>query len=130
MTDAIRQKLIGAAMSARKLAYAPYSDFSVGAALLTTDATVVSACNVENASYGLAVCAERAAICKAISEGYREFAAIAIAASPLASPCGACRQFIAEFGGEIEVISVDSNDPRTSKSWLSKTLLPDRFELR
>jgi cytidine deaminase len=130
LTDAIRQKLIRAAMSARKFAYAPYSDFSVGAALLTTDGTLVSACNVENASYGLAVCAERAAICKAISEGYREFTAIAIAASPLASPCGACRQFIAEFGSEIEVISVDSNDPGTSKSWLSKALLPDRFAFR
>ena len=87
------------AVKARKLAYAPYSKFPVGAALLTRDGRVIRACNVENASYGLSVCAERNAIWKAVSEGEREFAAIAITAREGrgAPPCGSCRQVLHEF---------------------------------
>jgi len=105
--------LIQAALDARKKAYAPYSKFRVGAAIETEDGTVFTGCNVENNSYGLCICAERTAICKAVSNGYQQFKAIAVAATPLASPCGACRQFLAEFGTEI---------------WLVEELLPDSFK--
>ena len=91
--------LMAEAVKARKLSYAPYSKFPVGAALLTRTGRVIRACNVENASYGLSVCAERNAIWKAVSEGEREFAAIAITASEGrgAPPCGSCRQVLHEF---------------------------------
>ena len=129
-SDEQRQTLIEAAIKARELAYAPYSDFAVGAALLTKSGEIVVGCNVENASYGLAICAERTAICKAISDGEKNFVAIAVAASPLATPCGACRQFIAEFGGHIEVIAVDPQAPELAKSWTIDQLIPERFEFK
>ena len=123
-----RSILINAAIAARGLAYAPYSDFLVGAALLTRDGTLFTGCNVENTSYGLCICAERTAICKAVSEGHQEFEAIAVAATPFATPCGACRQFIVEFGKQIEVIAVDANDPSNTKSWIIDQLIPDNFK--
>jgi cytidine deaminase len=91
--------LMREAEKARRHAYAPYSEFPVGAALLTRDGKVIRGCNVENASYGLSVCAERNAIWKAVSEGEREFAAIAITARQGhgAPPCGSCRQVLHEF---------------------------------
>ena len=82
--------LIERAVSARQNAYAPYSKFKVGAAVLTTDETVYSGCNVENASYGLCICAERTAICSSVAAGDKEIVAVAVAAVPLAMPCGAC----------------------------------------
>ncbi len=97
MTD---QELIQRAIAARLNAYAPYSNFQVGAALLGKDGRVFTGCNVENLSYGLTICAERNAICAAVAAGVRKFAAIAIVADtrePI-SPCGACRQVMAEFG--------------------------------
>ncbi|RYD04091.1 cytidine deaminase [Desulforamulus aquiferis] len=99
------EKLIEMALIARDNAYTPYSKFKVGAALLTKDGKVFSGCNVENASYGLACCAERTAIFKAVSEGHRDFDAIAVVADvpEYCSPCGACRQVLAEFGGNIQV---------------------------
>ena len=99
------EPLIEAALKVREHAYAPYSEFAVGAAVLTEDGNIFVGCNVENASYGLAICAERNAIASAIAAGKRKFVAVAIAATPLASPCGACRQFIFEFGDDIQVIS-------------------------
>lgn len=94
-----RDRLLTAAREIRERAYAPYSNFQVGAALETSDGTIVAAANVENASYGLSMCAERNAIARAIAEGHREFRAIAIAGpdGALTSPCGACRQVLAEF---------------------------------
>ena len=89
-------------------AYAPYSGYKVGAALLTNDDSVYTGVNVENSSYGATICAERTAIVKAVSEGHRSFSAIAVAAPGTggpAWPCGICRQFLFEFGGEIRVIS-------------------------
>lgn len=121
------QALMPQAAKARELAYAPYSDFRVGAALLTADGKTFTGCNVENASYGLAICAERTAICKAVSGGHNQFRAIAVAASPLASPCGACRQFIVEFGKDITVITFDPADPSLVKVWTSEELIPDSF---
>ena len=116
------------AVEARKVSYSPYSKFPVGAALLAKNGQVFVGCNVENASYGLCICAERAAICKAVSEGVTEFEAIAVAATPLATPCGACRQFIVEFGNEITVICVDAEKPENSKMWSSGDLIPEHFE--
>lgn len=99
------EKLIEMARSSRDGAYAPYSNFHVGAALLTAKGKVYCGCNIENASYGLTVCAERVAIFKAISEGERHFTAVAVISNDedYCSPCGACRQVLAEFGGHIKV---------------------------
>ena len=100
------EKLIAAARQAREHAHAPFSEFRVGAAVRTKSGRTFSGCNVENASYGLTICAERVAIFKAISEGEREFDAIAVVtdADELTPPCGACRQIIWEFCGDVPVI--------------------------
>lgn len=101
------QSLMLAAHDAKQRAYCRYSNIQVGAALLAKDGTVITGCNVENASYGLTMCAERAAIFKAVSLGYKpgDFEAIAIAASSDDfSPCGACRQVISEFGESISIV--------------------------
>lgn len=99
-------QLLEAARQARALAYAPYSKFQVGAALQTLDGLVVSGCNVENASYGLSMCAERNAVFAAVARGIREFSAIAVAGpdGAVTSPCGACRQVLAEFNPNMTVI--------------------------
>lgn len=94
------EKLIAAAIKVAEHSYSPYSHYRVGAALLAADGTVYAGCNVENASFGLTICAERAAIFKAISEGEREFIALALASrtqETAGTPCGACRQVLAEF---------------------------------
>ena len=98
-------KLIETALAARSHAHAPYSRFQVGAALEGADGRVFTGCNIENATYGLTVCAERVAVFKAISEGARKFQRIAVAADTdvLTPPCGACRQILWEFCGDIEV---------------------------
>ncbi len=99
-------KLIAEAKKAREKAYAPYSNFKVGAAVLTSNGKIFSGCNIENSSYGLSICAERTAIFNAVSSGYREFTKIAVVtdSDTPSSPCGACRQVIFEFGDDIEVI--------------------------
>lgn len=119
--------LIRAAVEARGRAYAPYSGFAVGAALLAEDGRVFTGCNVENASYGLTVCAERVALFKAVSEGARGFAAIAVAcgAGPCA-PCGACRQVLYEFAPDLLVIMADAGGGKVRKARLSE-LLPRGF---
>lgn len=127
MTNQETQRLIDIALAARDTAYAPYSKFRVGAALLSVDGTIFTGCNVENASYGLCICAERTAICKAVSAGHQKFTAIAVAAAPLASPCGACRQFLVEFGTEIQVISVNAANPAETKTWTIGDLIPENF---
>lgn len=98
--------LLEAARSARLHAHAPFSNFQVGAALETAEGVVITGCNVENATYGLTVCAERVALFKAISEGHRRFRRIAIVANTETPtpPCGACRQLLWEFGGDLEII--------------------------
>jgi cytidine deaminase len=99
-------RLIEAARRAREHAVATFSNFKVGAALEATDGTIISGCNIENASYGLTICAERVAIFKAISDGHRAFRRIAVVADTASptSPCGPCRQILWEFTGDIEVI--------------------------
>ena len=98
--------LIMAARCAREHAHAAYSRFKVGAALETADGTIITGCNVENATYGLTICAERVAMFKAISEGHRAFRRVVVVADTVAPtpPCGACRQILWEFGGDLEVI--------------------------
>lgn len=110
LSDETVQKLLMAARQAYRHSYTPYSLFPVGASLLAVSTngkeTLISGCNVENASFGLAICAERVALTKAISEGYRHFKAIAISAQKMQPcfPCGTCLQFIREFGADIQVI--------------------------
>src|SRR5438477_13155716 len=101
--------LIAAARAARLNAHAPFSRFLVGAALETKAGRIVTGCNIENATYGLTICAERVALFKAISEGEREFTRIAIVADTAepTPPCGACRQVLWEFGGALEVVLAD-----------------------
>ncbi len=115
------------ALRARSYAHAPYSRFSVGAALLTASGRVFTGCNVENSSYGLSVCAERVALFKAISEGERDFVAIAVAAdtTPRTPPCGACRQVISDLAGDIDIILV--NPTRRYSLHSLRDLLPKAF---
>ena len=128
MNDDQIQELLTAAANARLRAYTPYSNFKVGAALLTEDGQVITGCNVENASYGLSICAERTAICKAVAAGIDAFQAIVVAADPLATPCGACRQFIVEFGKHIEVVSASPSDLSQFRRWKITELLPESFD--
>src|SRR5690242_459266 len=121
-------KLLDAALAARQNAHAPFSKFQVGAAIETADGRIFTGCNVENATYGLTVCAERVAVFKAISEGARKFLRIAIAADTenLTPPCGACRQILWEFCGDIEVIL--SNLRGKSETLRLKDLFPRAFD--
>jgi cytidine deaminase len=126
MTDS--DKLIAAAKAARENAHAPYSNFRVGAALHAKSGRVYTGCNVENATYGLTLCAERVAVFKAISEGERGFDAIAIVADTerLTPPCGACRQILWEFCGDIEVLA--ANLKGKTKSYRLGEIYPDPFD--
>lgn len=118
--------LINMAKQAMENAYTKYSNFKVGAALLTKKGNVYTGCNIENASYGATICAERVAFCKAISEGEREFEAIAIVGSGggFTYPCGICRQFMSEFGLDLKLIF--ENGKELKKLALSE-LLPEAF---
>jgi cytidine deaminase len=104
--DSEVDRLVAAARDARRHAIAPYSDFRVGAALLTADGRIVTGCNVENASYGLTMCAERVALFKALSDGVRDFRMVAVVADTATStaPCGACRQVLWEYCGDVPVV--------------------------
>ena len=124
--ETIINVLIEIARNTRENAYAPYSDYKVGAALLTAEGTVYSGCNVENAAYGMSICAERTAVVKAISEGVREFEAIAVVTEDAGTPCGACRQFLSEFGSDIMVILADTRGKYTIAT--VGELLPYAFE--
>lgn len=106
------ETLLAAARAARKRAYVPYSHFAVGAALLAADGTIYIGCNVENASYGLTICAERNAVAHAVSMGARDYAAVAVVTENGVTPCGACRQVLAEFNPKMWVIVADGGDRR------------------
>ena len=119
------------AVAARKAAHAPYSRYAVGAALLCADGTVVRGCNVENASYGLTVCAERVAVFAAVAAGRRDFVAVAVATADGASPCGACRQVLREFAAPpadrtFRIVLCDARGKVVRRTTLA-TLLPDSF---
>jgi cytidine deaminase len=122
--------LIDAARKARLSAHAEFSHFKVGAALETADGAIVTGCNIENATYGLTICAERVAMFKALSEGHREFRRVAVVADTEAPtpPCGACRQILWEFGGDLEVILANLKQ-ETGRHRLSE-LFPLPFDAR
>ena len=119
------QLLIKAA-EARRLAYAPYSKFLVGAALLTDEGQVFTGINVENASYGLTICAERAAVFKAVSEGHRRFRCLALSVQADASPCGACRQVLHEFAPGLNIL-IGNEDGALDRETSLDVLLPQAF---
>lgn len=125
-----KEKLIEAANEARERAFAPYSNFKVGAAVETKDGEVFIGCNIESASYGLTVCAERVAIWKAVSEGKKEFKTIAVVVDTeeLTPPCGVCRQIIWEFCGDVPVIL--ANLKGKSEVVQMKELLPRAFDTK
>ena len=118
--------LVARAREAMRHAYAPYSEFRVGAAIEAADGRMFAGCNVESASYGLTICAERMALGAAVAAGARAFRRVAVTTEvdPPAAPCGACRQLLAEFGTAVEVIAVG---PTTERRWTLAALLPDAF---
>jgi cytidine deaminase len=122
------QELIAIARDARSRAVAPFSGFKVGAALEAEDGTVITGCNIENASYGLTMCAERVAVFKAVSEGHRRFRRVAVVADTPAPtpPCGACRQILWEYTGDIQVVL--ANLERETGRYRLKRLLPVPFD--
>jgi cytidine deaminase len=121
-----RQMLIETALNVRRWAYAPYSNYPVGAALLTTSGKVYDGVNVENAAYPSGICAERVAIFKAVSEGEREFDTIVVATNNGGSPCGSCRQVMAEFGLETAVLIIDASGTVLQETTV-RDLLPGAF---
>lgn len=125
MTDT---ELVALAQQARERAYAPYSNFPVGAALLGRSGKVYTGCNVENAAYPLTTCAERTAVAKAVSEGEREFEAIAVITATGATPCGSCRQILREFGGPVGDLRVLVADTAGHvRTFTIAALLPEGF---
>lgn len=129
MRSRIDTRLVAEALEARGSAVAPYSGFAVGAALATRDGQVIRGANVESASYGLTCCAERVALFKALTEGHREFQAIAVVArldgGPM--PCGACRQLLAEYAPEARVYVADAAFPGQIRRFSVRGLLPGAF---
>ena len=119
-------RIVAAAVGARLNAYTPYSKFKVGAAVLTVSGKIYAGCNVENASYGLTICAERSAIFKAVSEGENRLTALVLCLEGGGSPCGACRQVIHEFGPGIPILTNDPNGKVVSQTTLDR-LLPEAF---
>lgn len=124
------EALIEQARRALARSYSPYSHFAVGAALLAADGSIFTGCNIENASYGATICAERTALFKAVSEGRRTFTAIALAATRMVPPCGMCLQVLSEFCGNdfpVYAASLDPADP--VREWRLGDLLPEAFTL-
>jgi len=130
MDEAMKKKLVQAAMTAAERAYAPYSKFRVGAALLDTNGKIYTGCNVENASYGLTVCAERTALVKAVSEGAAPITCLTVVtldAPGFCSPCGACRQVIHELAKDALILLADRNG--TWEETTADKILPGAFNL-
>ncbi|MFV1949235.1 MAG: cytidine deaminase [Anaerolineales bacterium] len=127
LTEEKQQDLIKKANQVRLKAYAPYSNYQVGAALLTTSGKIFTGANVENAAYGVTMCAERSAVFSAVSAGERDFVAIAVATHNGGSPCGSCRQVLSEFGLDINVLQVDDQGKLIQQNTL-RDLLPGAFQ--
>lgn len=127
MSDPSLPELVAAASAARAHAHAPYSRFAVGAALETRDGEIFVGCNVENASFGLTLCAERVAVGAAVAAGHQEFRRVVVVTDGKASPCGACRQVLAEFG-DLEIVMAHSDGRILSRHRLAE-LLPEQFRL-
>ena len=126
LTDKQRQQLIETSLGARRWAYAPYSEYAVGAALLTSSGVFYDGVNIENAAYPTSMCAERVAVFKAVSEGETNFIAIAVATSNGGTPCGACRQVLSEFGLETKVLIVNGDGIIEQETTVAE-LLPGAF---
>jgi cytidine deaminase len=126
LTDDLQKELIRTAIEARAYAYAPYSNYPVGAALLTSTGKIFTGVNVENAAYPTTMCAERVAVFKAVSEGEHKFVAIAVVTSNGGSPCGSCRQVLAEFGLETRVLMANAQGQLVQQATLGD-LLPGAF---
>ena len=126
LTDELREKLIQAAVEARQWAYAPYSKYRVGAALLTSSGKIYDGVNVENAAYPDGICAERVAVFKAVSEGEKNFEVLVVSTSNGGSPCGSCRQVLAEFGLNTLVLIADDQG-RVLRELRVDELLPGSF---
>lgn len=126
LSDEMRDTLIKTALNAREWAYVPYSGYKVGAALLSASGVIYEGVNIENASYSPTVCGERVAFFKAVSEGERQFEAIAVATENGGSPCGVCRQVMAEFSLDMRVICVDAQGTVTIDC-TARDLLPYAF---
>lgn len=126
MNDDLRQTLLQRALAVRQWAYAPYSHYHVGSALLAASGKIYDGVNVENAAYGSSICSERTALVKAVSEGERAFEAIAIVTDNGGAPCGACRQMLAEFGLDLIVILLNKDGDVVGETTL-RELLPDAF---
>jgi cytidine deaminase len=129
MAMQVRDALVQAAIEVRQRAYARYSKFLVGAAVFTGDGKIFSGCNVENGSYGLTICAERAAVFTAVAAGQQRFELLAIAAAGGATPCGACRQVLAEFAPDLSILLVDVTRPGSIVEVNLRDLLPGAFTL-
>ncbi len=128
MKEAERNELVQAARDAQRQAYCPYSDFPVGAAVRTASGNIYQGCNVENASFGLTICAERVAASAAVAAGEREIRTIAVVSRGAVTPCGACRQFLSEFNPNLPIVMIDSlAEGRVHEATLD-ALLPGRFE--
>ncbi len=128
MMPSQRDELIRAALEAQQRAFCPYSDFPVGAALRTATGRIFQGVNVENASFGLTLCAERVAAAAAVAAGDREFIEIVVVSRGGVSPCGACRQFLAEFNPSLPIVMIDSLQPGLIHEASLAELLPGRFE--
>src|SRR5512137_126797 len=122
----MKEELIQRGLLARRWSYSPYSNYAVGAALLTRSGKIYGGVNVENAAFPSTICAERVAVFKAVSEGERDFTAIAVVTENGGSPCGGCRQVLAEFGLETLVILADASGKLTGE-YVLRDLLPDAF---
>lgn len=123
-----QQELLAAARAVRKQAYAPYSGYAVGAAVRAATGRIFTGANVENASYGLTICAERAAVCAAVAAGCSDLVAVAVVTPDAGMPCGACRQVLAEFGPDMLVLAASPRQGQCRTMSLSE-LLPETFVL-
>ncbi len=128
------ERLAQAAIKVRENAYAPFSNYRVGAALLTQSGHIHAGCNVENSTYGATLCAERAAICAMVARGERDLVAVVVASAPPepATPCGICRQVLAEFALDLPVVAISVEDGKvlTRRDYALAHLLPHAFRLR
>jgi len=126
LTDEQKKRMIISALESREKAYAPYSGYAVGAALLTKNGEIFTGVNIENSAYPTGTCAERVAVFKAVSEGEREFEAIVVASSNGGTPCGSCRQVLSEFGLDTGIIIVDGEGNSVQETTVGE-ILPDAF---
>lgn len=129
ITDPKREELVRAALAARKNAYAPFSQYHVGSAVLDDRGVVTPGVNVENSSYGLTICAERIAAGAAVTAGAKTLVAVAVATPGAESPCGACRQFLYELGPECDLLLIDTETGEVARTVRLDELLPSGFRL-